>query len=522
MNDELPTVPDPVGGRPGPDHWLDALCQHPEWDESRRDAAFDALVARFDPETLAAAARARLNALDGGDGEAILRLLEAFGTPEDFRALADALARQPDLAPERAWEALTVLDAAGCLDEVPELAERYEELLELMDEGDAFDELARHLDVDPDSLTLALQTLDRVEPAERVELIAGLAGRPATVGLVEFLRLLAFAPELSTRRAALTSLATLDPTDPGVLGAWTVLAAEHPDPAVVAQARERLPQAPGGPGEAQVPATTNGPWVVEGRVGGIDRAGRGRIVLVAQTAEAWTIAAFDCDLLRGVVGVDGQDCDDPDRLGTLLDEWTGGPGAEVVVGVPEVAVALLAGVLTLNRAQAPLALRLWLERTVGRGFRPRPLAAAVEGADPAGLPAGTVAAQSEQVLAALPDWRDESDLCRELAAEVVLRGDDPRRDAGAVRLLFERRLRDRLDAYGRRLLWMSAVWRAGGSEALADAAASLACGLADPQHAVPGHPLIAGLATRSLAAAAEALARDGLGRIPGRIGGSGA
>src|SRR5436305_562623 len=88
---------------------LDALDVHPEWDEGQREEHFNRLIERFSPEALLDATRSRLHDLGGARGEAVLRLIEAFGTPETFEALAESLASQPDLPPERAWEALALL-----------------------------------------------------------------------------------------------------------------------------------------------------------------------------------------------------------------------------------------------------------------------------------------------------------------------------------------------------------------------------------------------------------------------------
>jgi hypothetical protein len=55
------------------------------------------------------------------------------------------------------------------------------------------------------------------------------------------------------------------------------------------------------------------------------------------------------------------------------------------------------------------------------------------------------------------------------------------------------------------LAWMGWFWRAAGESDLADSALALAYQLGDPQHVVPGHPFMAELMTRSLAAAQGAI-----------------
>src|SRR6266404_4350758 len=95
---------------------LDAFRAHPEWTEQQRDEQVDRLVARVPADRLLAA---------------ILRRVEAHATPDLLGELAEALAAQPDLSPERSWEALALLDGAGLLGDYPELAARWEELDEL-------------------------------------------------------------------------------------------------------------------------------------------------------------------------------------------------------------------------------------------------------------------------------------------------------------------------------------------------------------------------------------------------------
>lgn len=510
----MSSVPPPAPA-PTPDAALDALRAHPAWDTAQRDAVFDGLVARFAPEDLLAVTRPRLADLSGGDCEALLRIVEAFGTPADFEALARALEAQPDLAPEHAWEALAVLEPTGLIDASPTLAERYEELAALLEETDAFEELASQLDDDPDALALALQALDHVEPAERAELIGELAGQEATPGLVAFLRWLAGVGEPLTRSAALETLGQLEGAPERVARAWADLAQGNAPLDTVTVARgvlQALPAAAWVEGP-NLPVPQAGPRVVEGAIGAIDAQGRGRLVIGTEASDGTAkVLVLDCDLLEGIVAVEGEALSDAEDLKAACAEFARTTETEIVRGVPDQALGLLAGTLLLPNERAPLALGLWLERVLGPAFRPRPFPALVPGDDPAGLPVETVAALSERVLDALPAWRDRSALCRELAAEVRLRGDDPRRDAGAVRLLFERRLRDRIEVYARQLLWMATFWRARGDSDLADAAAALACQLADPQHAVPGHPLLSGLATRSLAEAAEAMDTTALSR----------
>ncbi|HEX8200248.1 MAG TPA: hypothetical protein VF590_07150, partial [Isosphaeraceae bacterium] len=122
--------PGPEPEPPDPAAILDALRDHPEWDERRRDEQFDRLIARYPADQLMAAARARLADLRGDDGAMALRLVEALGGPAVLEELAGALVTQRDLPAERAWEALSLLEGTGLLEAHPELAERWDELAE--------------------------------------------------------------------------------------------------------------------------------------------------------------------------------------------------------------------------------------------------------------------------------------------------------------------------------------------------------------------------------------------------------
>ncbi len=112
----------------------------------------------------------------------------------------------------------------------------------------------------------------------------------------------------------------------------------------------------------------------------------------------------------------------------------------------------------------------------------------------------------------------------ELAEERLLREQessaDPVSDRGAIRFLFEHRLRDRLELDRRMLYWMAAFWRASGREPLSLAAAEMARQLADPAQAVPAQPFVASLAAKSLRTALENLHHGIDLRLPGSRGDS--
>src|SRR3954447_12185843 len=120
-----------------PEAILDALREHREWGEDVQEAQLARLVERFPVDRLREVVRSRLRELGGADGEAILRVVEAYATPGLLQELAVALEDQPTLAPERAWGALTLLDGAGILDDYPGLVERWEELNESLEDDDS-------------------------------------------------------------------------------------------------------------------------------------------------------------------------------------------------------------------------------------------------------------------------------------------------------------------------------------------------------------------------------------------------
>ena len=490
----------PPTGPETPDAILDGIRDHPGWTDARRDEMFNRLIARFSAPTLAAAARRRLGDLGGPDGGIVLRLVEALATPELLEGLADALIAGPDLPMERAYEALDLLGGAGLLDAYPELAERWAELDEAIDEAGSLDDLAAHLEEDPGGSWVALQGLAAVEPEVRAEIVAGLAGGPAGPGRVAFVRLLAFAHDPLTRAAALRALEAWDPDEPAVRAAWASIAADHPDPEVAAPAR-RIAGAGGG-----LPARVE-PRILDGAVTAIDGRGRGTIALVAEDRGGEVACAYLCDAATGIREVVGHEGAADEFLAEFLDH----PDRAALRGVPGLALGLLAGSLLLCGPKAPPALRYWLERTAGPGFRPRPFAGPFGDGDPAAIPPAEWPARAGAVLAACPSWIDDSDLTYELAEEIELREGpvpaDPRRDAGAYRFLFEHRLQGRLEPYRRMLLWMAAFWNAGAEAGLGLSALALAGQLSDPQHAVPGHPFIAALTTRSLDAARANLRR---------------
>ena len=465
----------------------------------------------FPAEQLRGALRPRLRDLGGADGECLLRLVEAQATPELLRELAEALLGQAYLVPERAWEALTLLDGNGLLPAFPDLAERWEELTEALDEEGSLDQLAEQLERDPDEAWLALQGLGAVEPDIRPEIVAGLERVPLGPGLINFLRLLGYSHDPVTRAAALDILANQPGDDPRLVQVWAGIAADPPDGGVAERARRWLRDRnePAVVASGEIDRVL--PRIVRALVTALDGLGRGTIVLSSRSGSARTTAAFFCDIERGICEVFGQ-VDREERVAdAVFDEFATQSDLDREEGSPETALALLAGSLLLCGPETPPALRFWLEGTVGPGFRPRPFPAPFPSWDPASLPFDETPERVQAVLSSCPTWLDASMLTYELAEELRLRypdsPPDPKRDAGAFRYLFEHRLVDRLEHYRRMLFWMAWFWQASGDHDLGRSALALAGQLSDPQHAVPSHPFTIALTQHSLAIAQANLDR---------------
>ncbi len=472
-----------------------------EPDGSRRDRLRDFLVATFPPAELKGPLAKVLDELHKPGAADLLRLVEWVRDPALFAALADRMRLADGPPPDVAWLALQILDDAGLLaDDLRPL------LLELDDlaDTDPIEDLAEQLESDPGAVWVPLQALGRIEPDVRAGIVAGLAGGPMGPGTAEFLRVLAFAHDPLTRDAALKALVVQPDSNEDVARAWLGIAAHHPDAEVTARARRWL----GGKAERrQGPAalaTRSVPTLRGCLVTDVDGEGRGDIVLTTEKTGRLVSAAFHVDVLRGVLDVSGEVLEGPADARGLLAEYAADPARDVVEGRPELAFALLAGCLGTCGPEAPPALRFWIEATVGPDFKPRPLTTALDPADLADLSPDDVRHWSNLIMNTCVDWVDDSSLTKDLARAIRLRetgaGPDPARDAGSYRYLFERRLCDRLGLYARMLLWMAAFWQGAGQADLGRAALVIAWQLTDPAQALPGHPFLVELTTRSLLA----------------------
>ncbi|WP_435006230.1 HEAT repeat domain-containing protein [Tundrisphaera lichenicola] len=500
-----------------PESMLDAVRDHREWDEDQREGQLARLVEKFPVDRLRETVRSRLIQLGGADGETILRVVEAYATPDLLRALAIALETQPDLPPERVWEALALLEANDVLNDFPLLAERWEDLNESLDDDDALGMLVHQLEEEPEGSWVALQGLGSVEPEVRASIIEGLADYPTGPGVVAFLRILTFSHEPSMRQSACRTLVARDDAEHRT--AWAEIAHDHPDPEIRDRARRLL----GTDAYAAIDRALNRPdrarpELVGSLVTALDGNGRGSIVLASRDRGRWIVASFTCDIWKGIINVLGLVSDDPTGASEVFQEFTTNRDRDFVEDTPQLATGLLAASLMLCGSETNPALRYWIERTAGPEFRSRPFASLYEDDTLVEQSLAKMTEASSEILKACPEWVDGSSLTFDIAEEIALRSidaePDPRRDAGAYRYLFEHRLVDRIEHYRRMLLWMAAFWFGAGDPQLARKAQALARQLSDPQHAVPSHPFAIELSTRSLREAQENL---GSGRDPRRV-----
>ena len=436
---ELPT-PDalPGAGTETPEALLDAIRDHPEWTDRRRGEWFESLDREVPAERLVEAIRGRFRDLRGIDGEAVLRLVDALGTPDLYEDLAEALLLQPDLPPERAWDALSLLDEAGLLGDHPELAGRWEDLNEAIDDDEgSLAQLAEQLEDDPEETWIALQGLAAVEPEVRRS-----ARRPVEAamgpGLAAFLRLLAYAHDPRTRAAAHRRPGAARPRGTArgrCLGDDRRRSPRpgrrRPRPRLARRRRRCRPGRLGGP-RSTGPATAPMPASPRSKAAAwVDRAGgrgprptRHRRLPLRRRARD-----------RRATGQVGTSAADGDGLFT---EVADRPDGDVIKSDPELALGLLAGSLLLCGPRTTPALRYWLERTAGPAFAPLPFPGPFGDWDQTSLPIDELHSRRAPCSTRAAAWHDDSDLTYKLAEELLLRENDappdPDRDAGAFPL----------------------------------------------------------------------------------------
>ncbi len=413
-----------------------------------------------------------------------------------------------------------MMDGAGSENHVP--------LLDGSESGDGFDgldqpfegagrpdptslqELVAQIEQDPWECRQAYEGLESLDLETRVSVIEGLAGIRAGAGVIRLLQLLATSDSAETRETALAVQKTLvagESRAPGISGFDAGLPADSD----AWQSRTVLDDSPALSREIVLVGHHHRPRPVNCLVTAVDGQGRGSVVISANRHAERCTAIFLCDVEHGVISAIGNVEAESDAAGALLEEARIEAGSMGVEGIPELALGLLAGCLSLSGAAPARPVMEWVRRTLGDfEAQPFPAPATESGSEPA---AGAELMQrADEVLRACPSWLDRSPLTFELAEEVCLREGhmavDPQRDSGAFRFLFEHRIIHRLELYRRMLFWMHWFWSCAGEPDLAASAQILAWQLSDQQFAVPYHPFTVALTARSLDAAHELLGTD--------------
>jgi hypothetical protein len=365
-------------------------------------------------------------------------------------------------------------------------------------------EIVEHLENDPDECWHAVAGLTSVELDERLSIIDELAQHRQRPGIQALLRLLSTVRDPRTRESACLALAGTDPEPrhgPGPGAEARVIVARRPPwsaPAAGAGNDELSAH------ESRMAEGTK-TRVARCLVGPVDGKGRGSIVISVNRMGQRRTAAFLCDLERGIQDVRGLVEPETSRDDDLFLDGDDVRPSAYVRDVPELALGLLAGCLLLCGTAVPRAVRDWLVGTVGPEFRPATFPVTIPGLDRSPIPRAEIPDRVAALLDLCPSWLDDSPLTCKLAEEIrlreVWRAADPARDAGLYRFLFEHRLIHRLELYGRMLLWMAWLWRYSGQAEQSRSALALAEELWDEQFAVPSHPFILEVTTRSLVAA---------------------
>ncbi len=375
-------------------------------------------------------------------------------------------------------------------------------------DGISLEELVADLELDPGECRRACEGLESVDVETRVSNIQGLTGISTGAGVIRLLELLAASASPATREAALAGLSNLNGGEDRVREDSSVAAERCDDPGA-GQVRGALELARDSSRELALVDDPARPRLVNCLVTAVDGLGRGSVAISATRQTERCTAIFLCDVERGITDAIGQVEVERQGAGALFDVARTQAGGLGIEGIPELALRLLAGSLSLSGPAPARPVMEWLERTLGRGFEPRPLPAPGAEWSPEPRRSPDLRLCADEVLRACPKWLDRSPLTFELAEEVCLREGPvaaaPRRDSGAFRFLFEHRIIHRLELYRRMLLWMHWFWRCAGELELAGSARILAWQLSDEQFAVPSHPFTVALTARSLDAARERL-----------------
>jgi hypothetical protein len=374
-------------------------------------------------------------------------------------------------------------------------------------EANSLETLVGDLGRDPEECRRAFLGLQSLDVDARLSIIEGLTELSFGTGVRCLLELLSAESDPTTSQAALSAIAKLDRLEP-----QSELTEFPSDPASHTETfRATVPQRIGGRAEDSAAITRAGDGshllLADSLVTAVDGDGKGAIGISVCRDSRRITALFLCQVERGLLDAEGQIEEESLEAGELLRSFRAQANVPLISDVEELALGLLAGELMLNNPRIPRPVGRWLDEALGTRVQPR--AFAVEGlSDDVETPGpGELLLRAEELLESCPTWLDSSELTFELAEEIVLRegraNADSQRDSGAFRFLFEHRFLDRLERYRRMLLWMSRFWEFGGQPNLARSAQIFAEQLSDEQNAVPAHPFIVVLTTRSLDAAQD-------------------
>ncbi|MGB0070766.1 MAG: hypothetical protein WBQ11_22305, partial [Isosphaeraceae bacterium] len=240
--------------------------------------------------------------------------------------------------------------------------------------GVSLEELAAQLEQDPGECLRACEGLESVDVETRVSIIEGLAGISAGAGVISLLQLLAASESAETREAALAVQKILDGREDSVLRASSVEAEPWDDPGA-GHAPGVLDVALDSSREIVLVGDHARPRLVNCLVTAVDGMGRGSVAISSTRQTERCTAMFLCDVERGITDAIGQVEAESQGVGALLEDAKVQAGSLGIEGTPELALRLLAGCLSLSGPAAARPVMEWLERTLGRGFEPRPLPA---------------------------------------------------------------------------------------------------------------------------------------------------
>jgi hypothetical protein len=372
-------------------------------------------------------------------------------------------------------------------------------------ELEVFGVIADRLESDPEECWIALEGLAALDLESRLAILDALPEHDRSPGVEMLLHLMSTGCDSQTREAALAALARTGGTaSRRAVSEGNVRAAAPGGLAVRAATRCSVEAA-----SSTTAIELVRPRLLHCLVTPLDGQGHGSIVISSGAISQRRTAAFRCDVERGICDIMGVVEPESPAAGGLLAEIDGQTSCDVVRDVPELALGLLAGCLALCGPEVARPVSDWLAGTLGPSFQPLAFPATIDGLHWSSTSGAELPRRVDAVLDRCPSWLDLSPLTFDLAQEILLRqgkpAADPARDAGAYRFLFEHRLIHRLELYRRMLLWMAWLWKCADEAELAESAFSLGSQLSDDQYAVPSHPFMAGLTTRSLLAAQEIL-----------------